>query len=167
MSIYLGQLTTLGKLKSASAYGSGQKLTLVQFGLCDGNGVVDLDDTALENEVYRGDVEYLNVSVNSPDKPMVVSHVATDALETFTLTKIGLFDEDGDLIVISALPNIETGLTEFMIKTSFIVKNATEVMTVTIDTATMKASHDYVDLKIKELEEKLSGSRIAALWRHK
>lgn len=110
---YYPQITRVGLSKLTSASLLGQKLTLTHMALGDGdNPVLDLDATGLTHEVHRAAINEVVLDENVANRVKLALVIPID-VGGFTITELGVFDSDGDLIAISRFPKTyKPGLNE-------------------------------------------------------
>lgn len=101
-------LTDVGAAKLARAQMNGQSLKWSAMALGDGGGVpvaVVSGRTALVNEVYRAPINYLHADPDD-DTQIVAEMVVDPEIGGWTVREVGIFDDDGDLVVYGNYPDI-------------------------------------------------------------
>lgn len=109
--IFTNILTIIGQQKKAQAEASGVALGINTFKVGDGNGVYyepNENQTALVNVKYTGTFEagtqsQIVVNTSAPNEVLYKCFIPAD-IGGFTIRELGLFDDDGDLILICKLP---------------------------------------------------------------
>jgi len=99
---YYAIVTTVGRIKLASAATNQTDLLLTEFAIGDGNGASP-DPTAasvtLVNEVWRTAIESVIIDPDNPTAILVSAIIPTTAGD-FYMREFGLFDADGDMIAV-------------------------------------------------------------------
>lgn len=141
----------LSKITNAITLGETIKLTHMAFG--DGGGSYpDIHEglTELENELYRGEVNHIEVMNETNIK---ISRVIPSDVGGFYIREVGVFDEDGDLIAIGVFPqtykpSIEEGAVKDIMANVVIAVSSTEIIDLQIDPHVIVATtKDIYDLR--------------------
>lgn len=106
--IYATVLTDVGAAKLARAQMNGQSLKWSEMALGDGGGAavaVVSGRAALVNEVYRAPINYLHADPDD-DTQVVAEMVVDPEIGGWTVREVGIFDDDGDLVVYGSYPDI-------------------------------------------------------------
>ena len=106
--IYATVLTDVGAAKLARAQMNGQSLKWSEMALGDGGGApvaVVNGRAALVNEVYRAPINYLHADPDD-DTQVVAEMVVDPEIGGWTVREVGIFDDDGDLVVYGSYPDI-------------------------------------------------------------
>ncbi|MBU2706482.1 phage tail protein [Zooshikella marina] len=152
--------TNIGKAKLANSAALGQKLNISTIKIGDGgdnNGAETAPkegDKDIVRERWEGSINGLHKHPKN-DKWLVTETVIPDEIGNFYITEFGLYDEEGDLIVIGKYPKTykptldEGSGTSSYIKVILEVAN-TEVVQLKVDPAVVLASREYVKEKIKD-----------------
>jgi phage-related tail fiber protein len=145
------KLTNIGLAKIASAIALGEQIEIIEMALGDGNGAITTPtpaQTALVNEVYRGDLNQLIVS--ETNEFHVVAELIVPTTEGgWTIREVGLYDADGDLIAVGNFPETEKPepadgtLRDMIVRTIIEVSNSS-VITLIIDPYSVTATHAWV-----------------------
>lgn len=102
-------VTDIGNAKIAAAALNGEKVNITTAVVTDGGGVYftpTADMTAIENEVWRGEIA--NKEINAASANMIDAKIVLDGtVGGFTARGIGLLDADGDLIAVCNMPDTE------------------------------------------------------------
>lgn len=95
MGEYYIIITDAGVALEAAAHAAGEPVTLTAFGVCDGGTAFTPDptQTALPNEVYRGDISSLSVSADDASA-LVAQCVIPATSGGYTIRGIGLYAGD-------------------------------------------------------------------------
>ncbi|EIA0803420.1 tail fiber protein [Vibrio vulnificus] len=136
------------------------RLTHMGFGGNSGDSYVAPDSkwTEIPNEWGRLTLE------RYPDEGFIgggaTIHNSVDEYKGKFITNVGIYDEDGDLILVSAIPSIEVAPDEsvvsvYPIDICTVLENASNVMVVT-DTSITHPTHDEMNQALEELDNKLS-----------
>lgn len=105
---YKSLITDVGNAKMAQAVLEGRKVNIVEMRLGDGGGsyyLPTVEQTALVNEVWSGEIANKSISELSPNI-IAVKAVIPSSVGGFTVREAGLFDDDGDLIAVCNMPEI-------------------------------------------------------------
>lgn len=152
---YYPQITRVGLSKLASASLLGQKLTLTHMALGDGeNPVLDLDATALTHEVHRAAINEVVLDENVANRVNIALVIPVD-VGGFTITELGVFDSDGDLIAISRFPKTyKPGLNEgsgreIRVQMKLQLSNS-ELIEITVDQSLVLATKQDLSDHIKD-----------------
>ncbi|WP_290922031.1 phage tail protein [Halodesulfovibrio sp.] len=152
---YYPQITRVGLSKLASASLLGQKLTLTHMALGDGeNPVLDLDATALTHEVHRAAINEVVLDENVANRVNIALVIPVD-VGGFTITELGIFDSDGDLIAISRFPKTyKPGLNEgsgreIRVQMKLQLSNS-ELIEITVDQSLVLATKQDLSDHIKD-----------------
>lgn len=109
MAKYGSIVTEIGKEKITQSILEGTKINLTEFAAGDGGGSYyqpTEDQTALNGEKWRGEVQECKVNPESPNLIEIIAVIPPDE-GGFTIREIGAFDEDGNLIVVANTPDTE------------------------------------------------------------
>lgn len=106
---YKSIITDIGNAKMAQAILDGRKVNIVEMRLGDGGGSYYMPtaaSTALVNEVWRGEIANKAISDVSPNIIAVKTVIPSD-VGGFTIREAALYDDDGDMIAVCNMPNID------------------------------------------------------------
>ena len=152
MPTYYAILTTLGAQRLAEAQMSGVPLVFTEIAVGDGGGAATTPSaaqTVLVNEVWRGDVNLVEIYESAP-RTVRVEGLIPSATGGFTIREAGLFNSSGELIVVASYPPIykptpAEGVTvEEYIR--ILLEYATiEAVALTTDPSVVTATQEYVD----------------------
>lgn len=154
MSEFYTIVTNVGATKIANAEVTEQKLNITHYAVGDGNGNYynpTVDQTTLRNEVWRGPA---TCTVDELE-PNIINIDSSIPPETggFMVREIGLFDADGDLVVVGKIaeyykPIITQGSTlDAHLRTRLVVSNNATVV-LKNDPNLITATRGYVDKEI-------------------
>ena len=145
-------ITTIGATRLAEAQYAGVPLVFTEFAVGDGDGEAitpAVGMTALVNEVYRGDVNDVQIYESAPRTIRVEGVVPSDE-GGFTIREVGLFNAAGELIIVASYPETykttpyEGATVETYVR--ILVEYASvEAIALTTDPAVVTASREYVD----------------------
>lgn len=138
--VYAFVTTDVGRRKIVSAISKNTPINLTHIAVGDGGGA-EYDpvttQTALKGERWRGEV---NKKVLHPQDPniVIVTGIVPPAVGGFFVREIGLIDESGDLIYISAYPTSykptpASGISKDMTLEQWIIVEDTATITLTAD----------------------------------
>ncbi|MDO5562508.1 MAG: phage tail protein [Synergistaceae bacterium] len=105
---YNSILTDIGLAKINNQPVTGIPLVLTHMALGDGNGSAvtpQQSATALAHEVYRGQINHLYVPENDAAQ-IIAELVILPNVGGWTVREVGIFDEDGDMIIYASHPAI-------------------------------------------------------------
>lgn len=91
---------------TAALLPDGEKLRITHFAVGDGNGSTptpDVSQTALVHEVYRGEVSNIHIDVDDTTR-IVVEGIIPASQGGFWVREIGLYDDQGELVVVGNAP---------------------------------------------------------------
>jgi len=109
---YKTLVTDLGRAKIALAALEGRKVNIIEMALGDGGGSYYLptsDATTLKNVVWCGEIANKEINKDSPNM-IDVRTVLDSTVGGFTVREAALYDDEGDMIVVSNLPDIEKAI---------------------------------------------------------
>ncbi|PHO09783.1 hypothetical protein CPG37_07135 [Malaciobacter canalis] len=158
---YFTLLTQKGSEKVAAATAANTTVNLTYIALGDGNGTVPMPDAskeALVNEVYRAPLNELRVDENNANWLVAEGYVPSDE-GNFWVREVGIFDSDGDLIIIGNYPETFKPITSNGVAKDLYMKVITEVssadaVTLQVDPSVVMASQDYVNERLKDKSDK-------------
>ena len=104
---YFSIVTDIGTRKMLERIQQKEKLQISQFAAGDGGGQYyepTTDMTALQNEVWRGDIHSCKISEESENILIVDSVIPADS-GGFTIREMAIFDNEGDMIAICNTPD--------------------------------------------------------------
>ncbi|WP_417795900.1 phage tail protein [Terasakiella pusilla] len=163
MAQYYSLLTAIGAAQIANAISLGGTVTVTQFAAGTGDGAEydpTEDQTALKSEVYRGNVNSIDIVTGTPN--VIEFHCVIPVTEGgWTLREVGLFDGDGNLLIIAKYPSSykpvqsEGTAGDFSLKIQVGVVN-TDVVELKIDPAVVLASRQFVKDEISKSTKGLS-----------
>lgn len=139
---------------------SGTQTVFAQIAVGDGNGASydpTKDQTALRNEVWRGDAT-VTAAADDPTKVIVTASIPAETGD-FMIREAGIFAADGTLLVISKMPLSEKTIPESGSGSDFVVRIYVQVgdadaVTITVDPSQINASKkDVADAKAEVEEE--------------
>lgn len=158
---YFTLLTQIGAQKIAAATAANTTISLAEIALGDGNGTVPMPDaskTALVNEVYRAPLNDLRVDENNANWLVAEGYVPSDE-GNFWVREVGVFDSDGDLIIIGNYSETFKPVTADGVAKDLYMKVITEVssadaVTLQVDPSVVMASQEFVNERLKDKAEK-------------
>lgn len=159
---YFTLLTQIGAQKIAAATAANTTVALAEIALGDGNGTVPMPDaskTALVNEVYRAPLNDLRVDENNANWLVAEGYVPSDE-GNFWVREVGVFDNDGDLIIIGNYPETFKPITSNGVAKDLYMKVITEVssgdaVALSVDPSVVMASQEFVNERLKNKAEKV------------
>lgn len=154
-------ITTAGaaKLAAATAQG-GRKVNITTMAVGDGGGqlpVPDAGQTKLVNEVWRHALNKISQD-NRHSNYIIAELVIPPEVGGFWMRELGLYDDTGALIAVANMaesykPALAEGSGRSQTCRMVIIVSSVASVDLTIDTATVMATQDYVDDKIAEHEQ--------------
>ncbi|NFO89150.1 phage tail protein, partial [Clostridium botulinum] len=171
-------LTNIGKAKVANATLLNGNIALKTLKVGDSNGTYynpTEDQAELRNTVYECAVGAIKIDTNNPNW-IIVETLLPGNVGGFTIREVGLFDADGDMIVVGKYPEtykplIENGASkDINVRIIFEVSN-TENVTVNINPSVIIATKEDInnlqeqiennDSLLKEIANKVDNIKIA------
>jgi len=149
-------LTAIGKAKIANSAALGEKVELTHLALGDGGGSYynpTEDQTALRNEVWRGNISSVEVDADNPNW-IKIQTIVLSQHGGFTIREAGVFDADGDLIAIGKYPETykpvlaDGSIKDLVVRMILEVSN-TSSMQLKVDLAVILATKKDVDDAVK------------------
>lgn len=152
MANYGCLLTAVGQAKIANAIATGTPLKLTEMAVGDGAGnpiTPAPEMLTLVREVYRRSINAMAVSPGSADT-LVVEMVLPGEVGPFVIREGAVFDEDGDMIAIAAVPAstksvAEEGSTKDVVLQIHLKVASTAAVTVAINPAVVIATRTWVE----------------------
>lgn len=157
---YYTLMTELGIQKLVRAQANGTTIKLTEMAVGTSNRAPVGSYTKLENEVWRGPINEMKVDPTNPNWVVAESHIPAD-VGGWMVREVGLFDTDGDLIVIGRQPDtykpiLSDGTAkELIIKLIMEVSN-TACIELQINPDVVMASRAYVDGRQNEMENRMT-----------
>lgn len=149
-------ITNIGKNKITNAIALGKQIELSSIAVGDGGGgyyEISEKQTELKRQVWEGPLSKVVISEKNPNSILTEALIPTD-VGGFYIREAGIFDKDGDLIVITVQPETYKPVGEFgALKDIFIriileLSNAANVV-IKVDpsivVATQKDLQDLID----------------------
>lgn len=151
-SQYMAILTAVGEAKQANANALGIPWVITDMGVGDASGAEPQPDrlqTALINERRRAPLNQLSVDPNNA-AIFIAEQVIPENIGGWWIREIGLYDEDGDLVVIANCPpTFKPELAQGSGRTQVVRLNtlvsSTQNIQLKIDPAVVLATRSYVD----------------------
>ncbi|OSA89047.1 UNVERIFIED_ORG: hypothetical protein B2H98_13880, partial [Clostridium botulinum] len=152
-------LTNIGKAKVANATLLNGNIALKTLKVGDSNGTYynpTEDQTELKNTVYECAVGAIKIDTNNPNW-ITVETLLPGNIGGFTIREVGLFDADGDMIVVGKYPEtykplIENGASkDINVRIIFEVSN-TENVTVNINPSVIIATKEDINNLQEQIE---------------
>lgn len=160
MPQYYMVLTAIGAAKKANKEALGQSLVLTEFACADGNGAYvapdetwDATDWEAANEVYRASINSIYQHADEPTW-LVTEGVVTQDEGGFYIRLVGIFDADGDLIMVGAYPQtykptLAEGATRDIYVRAITEIGSAAAVTLKIDPSVVLATRAYVDALLR------------------
>ncbi|WP_231181814.1 phage tail protein [Clostridium botulinum] len=99
-------LTSIGKAKIANANVLGNKVKLATLAVGNSNGKYynpDESQDKLVNEVWKGKIQSVSIDKDNPNW-IITESIIPSSVGGFMVREVGLFDEEGDLLVVGKYP---------------------------------------------------------------
>lgn len=171
---YHSLLTRIGIEKLTRAQVEGTQVKLTEMAVGDMDREPNEDMTSLGNEVWRGEINDMGVDPLNPSWIYTETHIPEN-VGGFWVREAGIYDDEGDLIVISRQPASYKPMLEDGTAKQLIIRIITEVsnadtVELSIDPSIVMASREYVDKQMEtcklligdlsdEFDEKLEGKQ--------
>ncbi|MDH5179770.1 MAG: phage tail protein [Gammaproteobacteria bacterium] len=137
MATYYSLVTNMGLAKLAAANVSGIPLSITEVAIGDGGSpyvAPAVTWTALNNEIPGTRTTVNRVYINPADATMlVVEGFLPKSLGGFTIREVGLYDADGDLVIVASYPDTykateaEGGVSDMYLSVMFKHSNTSDV----------------------------------------
>ena len=145
--------TTAGLDLMASAQAEGAQITLAEIAVGDGNGAPvtpDEEQTGLVREMYRASIN----RIFKPDPELYPTMYAAEmiipvSVGGFTVREVGVFDENGTMVVVGSLPETykptegDGAFTDTTVVVEFMVSNV-DGLTLVLDPSVVGATQAWV-----------------------
>lgn len=148
MQKYRTFLTKKGREKIVAAEAAGTHLALRHVAVGDALDPPTEDLTALRNEVWRGEVN--RIQVDAKDAHVLNVEAVIPAQDGgFMVRELGLFDADGDLIAVGRAPDsykplVEDGAAKSLLIVFKIVIDNTAVVALSVDDSVVLVTREYL-----------------------
>lgn len=159
-SRYYTILTKVGKEKLAKAQVEGRYVELTEIAVGSSEREPNEAYTRLGDEQWRGSITRLAVDKNNPNWIITELYIPADVKgptgKGFMINEVGIFDVDGDLIVIGRQsptykPVLEDGTSKEIILKLIAEVGNSDVVKITVDPSTVMATKQYVDDRIQQV----------------
>lgn len=149
---YMTLVTNRGRQKIMKAAATGKKVAINKIKIGDGNGSsyeIDESMTKLKHVVYETNIANFKQDPLNPNTILVESLIPSD-VGGFYIREIGLYDDEGDLIVLTSYeetykPVAEEGSTmELFIRIALVLTN-TNAVTIVIDSSAVFVTQADLD----------------------
>lgn len=148
-------ITTAGAAKIAAVLAGTASIVLdniAKMAVGDGGGMLPTPNpsqTKLVNEVHRAPINRASIDSSNP-KNIVAELVIPPATGGFWLREMALYDAAGTLLAVGNMaetykPSLSEGAGRKMVIRMVIAVSEVNAITITMDTATVMATQDYVD----------------------
>lgn len=157
-------ITSIGEAKFANAQATGTTVNLTHMAVGDGGGTYyepAKSQTTLVNETWRGSINNIYPDPNNSNQVIMEIDVPPE-IGGFTVREAGVFDADGDLIVIGKYPETykpvlaESSGKELLVRMIIEVSSA-ETVNLQIDPSIVLAPRSYVDQQIEWMRRLFTG----------
>lgn len=161
---YYTLVTDVGRAKMANAQVVGGKVSFSKIALGSAKTKPNETMTELGKEEWRGNISSVSIAEDNPQW-IVIESVVPATVGGFTINEVGLYDEEGDLIVIGNYPETykpkgdEGTIKDLAIRLIIEVTNA-ENVDIKVDPSVVIATRKYVDEAITIAMEGIDFSEI-------
>jgi hypothetical protein len=160
-------LTNIGKAKVAAAIANSGTIKLKRIAFGDGNGSVYVPiatATALKKQKYITDLNSVAIHPDNDNWIVCEGYIPT-SVGDFWIREIGVYDEDGDLIILANYPETFKPLLTVGIGTDLKIRIVAEVsdasvVNLTIDPSLILADQEWV---MEQIKKNPSGTYIGML----
>lgn len=151
------RFTDVGVAKEADYIANSNKYEITQIAVGDSNGSYydpDGTETALVNEVWRGNINNIFVDPNNDDQ-FIVECVVPDDAGPFWIKEVGIFDSVGDMIAIGKYPErykpetLDGAVSSIYIKAIFKVSVASAV-DITVNPSAVMATEVFAEAEVSD-----------------
>ena len=161
---YYTLVTDIGRAKMANAQVIGGKVSFSKIALGSAKTKPNETMTELGKEEWRGNISSVSIAEDNPQW-IVIESVVPATVGGFTINEVGLYDDEGDLIVIGNYPETykpkgdEGTIKDLAIRLIIEVTNA-ENVDIKVDPSVVIATRKYVDEAITIAMEGIDFSEI-------
>lgn len=162
---YFSLVTDIGRNKMLAAAQTGTKVNITHFAVGSGQNNAyyepTTDQTALKNEVWRGNITACYISPDS-ENLLEIESVCPSNVGGFTIREMGVFDSDGDMIAVCNTPDtqkvlIADGVVHELALSIEIALTNTDTVELVVDPTVVVATKQDVQNLRTEIEGQLNG----------
>lgn len=158
MSEFYTILTDYGAAEEAAAHATGTQVQLAQIAVGDGNGNYHAPlpkQTALVNEVWRGNINDLKVDAKNP-KWVVAEIEIPPNVGGWTIRELGLIDSKGGLVAVCKYPEtykprMDSGAAKEIYIRMVTAFSNVDSIELTIDPAVVLATRELVEKEVQRV----------------
>lgn len=153
MAKYYTLVTDVGRAKMANAQVMGEKVSFSQIALGSSETKPRENQTALGKEEWRGPISNVSLDKNNPNW-IVVEAVVPSHVGGFEIAEVGVYDEEGHLIVVgnhpkTYKPKMDEGTTKDVAIRIIIEVSNSEIVELKVDPSVVIATRSYVESAIE------------------
>ena len=153
MAKYYTLVTDVGRAKMANAQVMGEKVSFSQIALGSSETKPRENQTALGKEEWRGPISNVSLDKDNPNW-IVVEAVVPSHVGGFEIAEVGVYDEEGHLIVVgnhpkTYKPKMDEGTTKDVAIRIIIEVSNSEIVELKVDPSVVIATREYVESAIE------------------
>lgn len=153
MAKYYTLVTDVGRAKMANAQVMGQKVSFSQIALGSSETKPRENQTALGKEEWRGPISNVSLDKDNPNW-IVVEAVVPSHVGGFEIAEVGVYDEEGHLIVVgnhpkTYKPKMDEGTTKDVAIRIIIEVSNSEIVELKVNPSVVIATRSYVESAIE------------------
>lgn len=153
MAKYYTLVTDVGRAKMANAQVMGEKVSFSQIALGSSETKPRENQTALGKEEWRGPISNVSLDKDNPNW-IVVEAVVPSNVGGFEIAEVGVYDEEGHLIVVgnhpkTYKPKMDEGTTKDVAIRIIIEVSNSEIVELKVDPSVVIATRSYVESAIE------------------
>lgn len=150
---YYTLVTDVGRAKMANAQVMGEKVSFSKIALGSSETKPRENQTALGKEEWRGPVSNVSLDKDNPNW-IVVEAVVPSNVGGFEIAEVGVYDEEGHLIVVgnhpkTYKPKMDEGTTKDVAIRIIIEVSNSEIVELKVDPSVVIATRSYVESAIE------------------
>lgn len=153
MAKYYTLVTDVGRAKMANAQVMGEKVSFSQIALGSSETKPRENQTALGKEEWRGPISNVSLDKDNPNW-IIVEAVVPSHVGGFEIAEVGVYDEEGHLIVVgnhpkTYKPKMDEGTTKDVAIRIVIEVSNSEIVELKVDPSVVIATRSYVESAIE------------------
>ena len=153
MAKYYTLVTDVGRAKMANAQVMGEKVSFSQIALGSSETKPRENQTTLGKEEWRGPISNVSLDKDNPNW-IVVEAVVPSHVGGFEIAEVGVYDEEGHLIVVgnhpkTYKPKMDEGTTKDVAIRIIIEVSNSEIVELKVDPSVVIATRSYVESAIE------------------
>lgn len=153
MAKYYTLVTNVGRAKMANAQVMGEKVSFSQIALGSSETKPRENQMALGKEEWRGPISNVSLDKDNPNW-IIVEAVVPSHVGGFEIAEVGVYDEEGHLIVVgnhpkTYKPKMDEGTTKDVAIRIIIEVSNSEIVELKVDPSVVIATRSYVESAIE------------------